>query len=247
MEVAISAADRGHSVVLYEKTDRLGGQALLSDVMPFKQEMKLFHEYLERQVQKRRNIVVMMNTLATREMIEELDPDAVIVAVGAEQIVPPIPGVEKAVMSFDVFGNEDKIGHKVLIVGGGDIGVELGIHLNQLGHESTIVEMGHYIAPRAQLTERISYLEVMKQENVVTMVDTSCIEITDNGAYVETPEGKQFIEADSVIICVGTKALVEEREKFKDVAFDVISVGDCVKASSIVHAVHTGYDAGLTI
>ncbi len=141
MEAAISAADRGHSVVLYEKTDRLGGQALLSDVMPFKQEMKLFHEYLEHQVQKRRNIVVMMNTLATREMIEELDPDAVIVAVGAEQIVPPIPGVEKAVMSFDVFGNEDKIGHKVLIVGGGDIGVELGIHLNQLGHESTIVEM----------------------------------------------------------------------------------------------------------
>ena len=68
--------------------------------------MKLFHEYLERQVKKRRNIVVMMNTTATREMIDELDPDAVIVAVGAEQIVPKIPGVEKAMLSFDVFGND---------------------------------------------------------------------------------------------------------------------------------------------
>ena len=247
MEAAISAADRGHEVVLYEKTDKLGGQALLSDVMPFKKEMKLFHEYLERQVKKRRSIVVMMNTTATRDMIDELDPDAVIVAVGAEQIVPKIPGVEKAMLSFDVFGNEDKVGHNVLIVGGGDIGVELGIHLNQLGHASAIVEMGHYIAPKAQLTERISYLEVMEQEKVVTMVDTACVEITDKGAYVENGEGRQFIEADTVIICVGTKPLAEERDKFIDVAFDVINVGDCVKASSIVHAVHTGYDAGLTI
>ena len=247
MEAAISAADRGHEVVLYEKTGKLGGQALLSDVMPFKKEMKLFHEYLERQVKKRRSIVVMMNTTATRDMIDELDPDAVIVAVGAEQIVPKIPGVEKAMLSFDVFGNEDKVGHNVLIVGGGDIGVEMGIHLTQLGHASTIVEMGHYIAPKAQLTERISYLEVMEQEKVVTMVDTACVEITDKGAYVENGDGRQFIEADTVIICVGTKPLAEERDKFIDVAFDVINVGDCVKASSIVHAVHTGYDAGLTI
>ena len=107
--------------------------------------------------------------------------------------------------------------------------------------------MGHFIAPKAQLTERISYLEVMEQENVATMVDTACVEITDKGAYVENADGKQFIEADTVIICVGTKALAEERDKFIDVAFDVINVGDCVKASSIVHAVHTGFDAGLTI
>ncbi len=247
MEAAISASDRGHSVVLYEKTNRLGGQALLSDVLPFKQEMKLFHEYLERQVRKRGNIIVMLNTLATPAMIDELDPDAVIVAVGAEQIVPTIPGIEKATLSFSVFGHEDKVGPKVLIVGGGDIGVELGIHLNMLGHQSTIVEMGHYIAPKAQLTERISYLEVMEQYGVVTMVDTTCVEITDQGAFVQNVNGKQFMEADTVIICVGTKPLIGERDKFVDTAFDVINVGDCVQASSIVHAVHTGFDAGLVL
>ena len=92
----------------------------------------------------------------------------------------------------------------------------------------------HCRPPKAQLTERISYLEVIEQENVATMVDTACVEITDKGAYVENADGKQFIEADTVIICVGTKALAEERDKFIDVAFDVINVGDCVKASSIV-------------
>lgn len=250
MEAALAAADRGHEVIIYEKTDKLGGQALLSDVMWFKKEMKLFHEYLERQVHKRQNIIVNLNTECTPEIIDELDPDAVIVAVGAEQIVPPIPGVEKAVMSFDVFGHEEETvkGKKVAIVGGGDIGVELGIYLNELGHECTIVEMGHYIAPKAQLTERISYLEWLEQEKVQTMVDTKCVEITDQGAIIEDADGNQkLLEADTVIIAVGTKSLAEERDKFIDTAFDVINVGDCVKASSIVHAVHTGFDAGWTL
>lgn len=247
MQAAISCADRGHNVVLYEKTDKLGGQALLSDVMSFKKEMKLFHEYLERQVKKRSNIMLMMNTVATPELIDNLDPDAVIVAVGADQIIPEIAGIEKAIMSFDVFGHEDKVGKKALIIGGGDIGVELSIHLSSLGHECSIVEMGHYIAPRAQLTERISYIEAMQDAKVLAMLDTICVEITDKGAYVENADGKQFIEADTVIICVGTQPLTEERDKFIDVAFDVINVGDCVEASTIVHAVHTGFDAGLTL
>ena len=250
MEAALAAAERGHEVIIYEKTDKLGGQALLSDVMWFKKEMKLFHEYLERQVRKRQNIIVNLNTECTPEIIDDLDPDAVIVAVGAEQIVPNIPGVEKAVMSFDVFGHEEENvkGKKVAIIGGGDIGVELGSYLNELGHECTIVEMGHYIAPKAQLTERISYLEWLEQEKVQTMVDTKCVEITDKGAVIEDADGNQkLLEADTVIIAVGTKSLAEERDKFIDTAFDVINVGDCVKASSIVHAVHTGFDAGWTL
>lgn len=247
MEAAISAADRGHQVVLYEKSDRLGGQALLSDVLPFKKEMKLFHEYLERQVRKRSQIIVMLETTAEPEMIEALDPDAVIVAVGAEQIVPPIVGVENALLSFAVFGHEEQVGQRVIIVGGGDIGVELAIHLNMLGRSSTVVEMGRYIAPKAQLTERMSYLEVMEQQKVVTLVDTTCIEITPQGAYVESSGQRRFLEADTVIICAGTKPLTAERDKFIDTAFDVINVGDCVKASSIVHAVHTGFDAGLIL
>ncbi len=247
MEAAISCADRGHYVVLYEKTDKLGGQALLSDVMWFKQEMKKFHEYLERQVKKRPAITVILNTEATPDIIDELDPDAVIVAVGAEQIIPNIPGVEKAKLSFDVFGNEAQVGKRVVLIGGGAIGIELGIHLSGLGHECTIVEMDEYVGAKCQLTERTAYLNAMKEYNVASMVSTTCVEITDEGAYVENSDGKQLLEADTVIICVGTKPLEGERDKFIDTAFDVINVGDCVKASSIVHAVHTGFNAGLTL
>ena len=80
-----------------------------------------------------------------------------------------------------------------------------------------------------------------------TKVSTTCTEITDKRARVKNADGEQFLDADTVIIAVGTKPLVKERDQFTDVAFDVINVGDCVKASSIVHAVHTGFDAGLTL
>ena len=247
MNAALSCADRGHSVVLYEKTGRLGGQALLSDVMWFKKEMKLYHEYLERQVKKRPAITVILHTEATPQIIAQNDFDAVVVAVGAEQIVPPIPGVENALMSFDVFGHEDRVGGKVVIIGGGAIGVELGIHLNGLGHESTIVEMAGNLAAKTELTERTAYMIHLEKNKVKTMVDTTCTEITDKGVWVENADGRRFLEADTVIIAVGTKPLAEERDQFIDAAFDVINVGDCVNASSIVHAVHTGFDAGLTL
>ena len=96
-------------------------------------------------------------------------------------------------MSFDVFGHEDKVGTLDRVFGGGAIGVELAIHLNGLGHESTIVEMAEYIAAKAQLTERTDYLTWLDKTGVKTMVNTTCTEITDKGARVKNADGEQFL------------------------------------------------------
>ncbi len=247
MNAALSAAQRGHEVVLYEKSSRLGGQALLSDGMWFKKEMKAYHEWLERQVRGNDNIFVLTNAEATPELVSDINPDATIVAVGAKQIVPSIPGIEKAVMAFDVFGNEDKIGKKVVIIGGGDIGCELSIHLSERGHECTVVELTHFQAGNAELCLRMSILQFMEKEHVTTLLDTRATEITDSGVHVETEEGKKFLPADTVIVSVGTTPLAEERDRFRHVSFDVINVGDCKKASNMQHAVETGFDAGIIL
>lgn len=247
MNAALSAAERGHEVVLYEKSSRLGGQALLSDGMWFKKEMKAYHEWLERQVRRNGNIFIVTNTEATPELVSEIDPDATVVAVGAKQIVPPIPGVEKAVMAFDVFGNEDRIGKKVVIIGGGDIGCELSIHLSERGHDCTVVELTHFQAGNAELCIRISILQFMEKEHVTTLLDTRATEITDSGVHIENGEGKSFLPADTVIIATGTTPLIEERDSFKNVSFDVINIGDCKKASNMQHAIETGFDAGLIL
>ena len=247
MNAALSAAERGHEVVLYEKSSRLGGQALLSDGMWFKKEMKAYHEWLERQVRRNGNIFIVTNTEATPELVSEIDHDATVVAVGAKQIVPPIPGVEKAVMAFDVFGNEDRIGKKVVIIGGGDIGCELSIHLSERGHDCTVVELTHFQAGNAELCIRMSILQFMEKEHVTTLLDTRATEITDSGVHIENGEGKSFLPADTVIIATGTTPLIEERDSFKNVSFDVINIGDCKKASNMQHAIETGFDAGLIL
>ena len=247
MNAALSAAQRGHEVVLYEKTSRLGGQALLSDGMWFKKEMKDYHEWLERQVRGNGSIFVVTNTEATPELVSEINPDATIVAVGAKQIVPSIPGIEKAVMAFDVFGNEDRLGQRIVIIGGGDIGCELSIHLSERGHECTVVELTHFQAGNAELCLRMSILQFMEKEHVTTLLDTRATEITDSGVHVETEEGKKFLPADTVIVSVGTTPLAEERDSFRHVSFDVINVGDCKKASNMQHAIETGFDAGIIL
>lgn len=244
MQAALSAADRGHKVVLFEKTGQLGGQTLLSDVMWFKQDMKHYHEYMARQVRKHPNIDIRMNTRATRELVLEEDPDAVIVAVGAQQIVPRIPGVEKAIMSFDVFGHEEILGKNVVIIGGGLVGCELSIHLAGLGRTVKVVEMGEFMAANAELTERMAILVEMEKCNVESWTNATCTEIFDTGIMISTSEGQSLLSADSVIVCVGTKPLLEERDQFIATAFDVINVGDCVRASNIANATETGWNAG---
>ena len=247
MNAALSAAQRGHEVVLYEKTSRLGGQALLSDGMWFKKEMKDYHEWLERRVRGNGSIFVVTNTEATPELVSEINPDATIVAVGAKQIVPSIPGIEKAVMAFDVFGNEDRLGQRIVIIGGGDIGCALSIHLSERGHECTVVALRSCLAGNAELCLRMSILQFMEKEHVTTLLDTRATEITDSGVHVETEEGKKFLPADTVIVSVGTTPLAEERDSFRHVSFDVINVGDCKKASNMQHAIETGFDAGIIL
>ena len=136
---------------------------------------------------------------------------------------------------------------KIVIIGGGDIGCELSIHLSERGHECTVVELTHFQAGNAELCLRMSILQFMEKEHVTTLLDTRATEITDSGVHVETEEGKKFLPADTVIVSVGTTPLAEERDRFRHVSFDVINVGDCKKASNMQHAVETGFDAGIIL
>ena len=126
--------------------------------------MKAFREYLIRQVHKS-GVHVLMNVEATPKLISEIDPDVAIIAVGAEQVVPPIPGIDgkNVFMSWDVFGHYELLGKRVAIVGGGLVGCELSIDLAGQGHDVTVVELGHYLAATAQISERMHIMEFMKR------------------------------------------------------------------------------------
>jgi 2,4-dienoyl-CoA reductase-like NADH-dependent reductase (Old Yellow Enzyme family)/thioredoxin reductase len=250
MVAAITAAERGHEVVLFEASDCLGGQMHYAKHVWFKKDMELYRQYLIRQVKKAK-IDVRMNTKATPELLSTLQPDAVIVAVGAEPLIPRIPGADgsNVMAAIDCYGKEDQLGNSVVLVGGGMVGCETALHLSSKGKKVTLVEMLDVLAPDGIYTERLHTMEyIAKDPNITVYTDTRCVEINASGAVVSDETGAQRqIEADSVVLSAGMKSLADLRDTFNGTAFDVIPVGDCAKVGTISSATMTAYNAALNV
>ncbi|MBQ9465049.1 MAG: FAD-dependent oxidoreductase, partial [Lachnospiraceae bacterium] len=148
MTAALTAWKRGHRVILCEKSDRLGGVLLCEHEVPFKKRLAAYIDQTVRQIEKS-DIEVRLNCEVTPALVEEIRADEVIAALGGEQAVPPIEGLAEgreagiAVNSEDAFANPDALGEKVVILGCGLVGAELGIYLNGLGKQVEFVELAN--------------------------------------------------------------------------------------------------------
>lgn len=246
MQAAITAADRGHKVTIIEKAPKLGGALQFSNNVTFKKVVKDFMDYLVRQVEKR-DIEVRLNTMATPESVESEQPDVVIVAIGAKPIVPPIPGIQgkNVMLAIDACYDASRVGHNVVVVGGGQVGCEVALHLHEQGRKVSLVEARSTIAPDAGFTHRVGLIERV-EERLATWTETSCVEITPHGVVVQSADGSlSTIEADTVIVAVGYTPLAEEADAYNDTAYDVYTVGDCARVGDINTATRSGYDATL--
>ena len=243
MQAAITAAERGHEVRLFEKSDHLGGQIIFADYVSFKYPLKEFKEYLIRRVGQL-DIKVFLNTEATRETIVPYKPDVVIAALGSEPVIPRIPGVEgnNVMTAAEACIHPEKAGKKVVVIGGGDTGCETALHLVEHGHEVTIVEMDDYIAHRTGYTHRIALMERI-EKYVKTMVKTRCTAVTSSGVELESPDGVQSLKADTVVLALGSRALEDAAEAFQDIAPEFWIAGDATIAKNVRQAIRNGYDA----
>lgn len=249
MNAALTAAANGNDVILFEKSDRLGGQLnMFVERMWFKRLIRKYRDYLIRQLAKS-TVKVMLNTEADPAVLDQADFDAVIVAVGAKQAVPPIPGIDRpnVTMAWDVFGNEDKLGKNIVIIGGGSVGCELAIYLAGTDHSVTVVEMSPFYAATSESCERTGMANHIASLHINLMLNARCMEITEQGAVIEQDGQRKLIEADSIIVSAGSQPQAEERERFAGVAFDVINVGDCDKVGNIRTAMDTAWCAANNI
>lgn len=244
MQAAITAAERGHEVTLFEKSDSLGGRLKFSDYVSFKYPVREFKDYLVRRVGQLK-IKVLLNTEATPEMLKKGKPDVVIAAIGSKLIKPSIPGIDKPLVMFasDACINTEKVGKKVVVIGGGETGCETALHLAEMGRDVLIVEIREHIARDAGYTYRIALMEQIEAK-VKYLTSVRCTQIFDDGIEIENNKGeKQLIDADTVVLAVGSKALLNEADAYRDVAPEFIYIGDCVQAKNVRHAIRTGYDA----
>jgi len=248
MQAAITAAERGHDVLLCEKTGSLGGAIKYSEHVSFKKDLYRFWKYLERQIHKS-DVAVMLNTQVTPEFVKKISPDVLIAAVGAEPVVPSIPGINNKNVYFadDIHKPDTKIGNKVVIIGGGLMGCETGIHLKRSGKDVTVLEMlGEPYRDANLMHKRALAMELSKGITVKT--ETKCVEINDKGVAAIGPDGKeQLFEADTVIYAVGIKARTDVVDRLRGSAPEFVWIGDCNKPQKVTEAVRAGYDAAMDI
>ena len=203
MEAAIVCAKRGHSVTLYEKSDKLGGVFIAASRPSFKEKDRALIAWYIREL-ARYPIEVKLNTEVTD--VKSLGADEVIVATGAKAKNIPIKGVSKAVEAIDYLLETKEVGENVVVIGGGLTGCEIAYDLYLKGKKPVIVEMqDDLITTKGICLANTSYLrDFFKTNKVPVYLETSVSEINDGVVTLKDKEGKTFeVKADSVVLSVG--------------------------------------------
>lgn len=243
-KAALTASERGHQVILLEKTDEVGGAIKHAKYDEHKSDLYRYQQYLKCQIDKS-NVEVRYNTMATPEYVKELEPDAIIVAIGAKPVMPKIKGIENEIVKEVVscYGNLEKVGQRVTIIGGGTIGCEMALKLAEDGHTVNVVEATDKLNARGHMLYRIGIQAAMKavEKNINVHLNTFCKEITENGVYVEKDGEKNFIEADTVMIAVGQSPKKDESFSFYDITPQTYVVGDCDRVGKVLEATNNAY------
>ena len=248
MQAALTAAERGHRVILCEKSGRLGGVLLCEEKVPFKKHLG---EYLQHQALmiSRAPIEVRLNTEVTPALARELSPDVIVAALGARPAVPPIPGIkgDNVALAEEIYEAPEKAGQRVVILGGGLVGCELAIFLAGQGREVTVLEMAPALNFGTNLLQGSSISLELKRLQVKTCLNTRVTEITPQGVTGQGPEGETRFPADTVVCALGMKPNRDAAAALALCAPEFHVLGDCVTPATIYQATNAAYFAALDI
>ena len=243
LEAARVAAIRGHEVTLMEKEAELGGNARIASLPIGKEEIKTyFIDWLERQCRKA-GVRLELNKEVSVKVIKQFNPDVVILATGARPLIPDIPGIDKSHVATaeDVLTGRLKVGKKVVVAGGGQVGVETAdfIAEKSLAESVTIIEMLPMLAFDMPTMTRTYMLKVLLPKwGVKTLTNMQIQEITDDGIVALDKEWKRHkFEFDMVVNALGYVPNLTLSEALNGEVRELYKIGDCVRPRNILHAV----------
>jgi NADPH-dependent 2,4-dienoyl-CoA reductase/sulfur reductase-like enzyme len=258
MEAATVAALRGHEVSLYEKADRLGGQLHLACIPPGMQVYATVTKHLANQA-KKAGVSIHLNTEVTLEMVDKVKPDVVIIATGAQPVIPDIKGADKpnVVTAHDVLSSKKTPAEmaKVVIVGGGLVGSETADYIAERGdflwnprREVTIIEMLPDIAMDSIAGPRSFLLKRLREDDVKWITSATVKEILDDGVTYEIDGREESIHGiDTIILAVGAKSVDSLSDKIKGKVAEVHVIGDAKEPRRIVNATYEGAEVARQI
>ncbi|WP_414733247.1 FAD-dependent oxidoreductase [Acetobacterium carbinolicum] len=249
MSAARTLALRGIQVTLFEKENTLGGLINIAKMPPHKGAMDWICQYYQNEFD-RLKVTVKLNTAATLSVLEEMAPDAVILATGSTPIVPRrIPGVDgKNVFGIDriLSGAAELKDKQVVLIGAGMSGIETAEYLCAAGNSLTIVDMLNKVAPDGNGTNVLDVTGRLAKYGATYMLSHALKEITPDGVILEKMEDHSEIKipADAVVLSMGycsNNSLAEElKKKFERVEI----IGDALKVDRIEPAIRAGFEAG---
>lgn len=252
MEAARVAAIEGHEVVLFEKSDKLGG--VMGDICTakFKSNMKKLTEYYKTQL-KKLNVDVRLNTEITgnETILEECD--RIIVGCGAEPIVPPIKGIDgKNVINVMEAHRKPELiqGEDIVVCGGGASGCDCALEIaSEMGKKVTIVEMLPECGKDVFFINKISLFGALAENQVQIMTGTKVVAMDETGLMVEKEDGTQeHIPADTIISAFGMKANMQTVDTIKGkYHIKTRVIGDSNKLGKIGEAVRDGFYAAMSL
>lgn len=254
MRAAIYAAERGHDVTLYEKTNELGGQLFHGDYFPFKWPIKNFKNWLIDQLGKS-CVKVLMNTEPTAQMIRAGGFDAVIAATGAKINVPDIPGLknEDGTLKENCFTwaeaarHPEKLGKNVVVVGGSEVGTETAMYLCGLGHDVTVLTRQNRIAHNASGLHYITMAFVKAgpngeareapawemYDNFTGVTGAKTVKIDGTTVTYQQEGAEKTVTGDSIVICGGMTQLTAEAYSYSGLTTEFYAIGDCNGAGNL--------------
>lgn len=247
MQAALIAAKRGHKVTLIEKSSRLGGQLHLAKVPFAKEVIGTVTPYFQRELENA-NVDIKLNTEADISLIKSLKADKVLIAAGSTPFVAPIEGAEKAVLAWDVLGNNVVIPKDadVTVIGGGNVGTETAIYLSDAGNRITILEMLPTLAADQEATHRTRDMDTIKKRGFCVETSAKVVRITDSEVeYVDSEGNAKKAKADMTVMATGQRpAGGDLLKQCMDENINCVAVGDALETGNIRKNVRNAFFEG---
>ena len=257
LEAACTAAEVGCSTVLIEKSGELGGLARRVGKMPNKQRLGYFPQYLERRAMKLKNLFICKNTEASIEFIEGFKPDIVVNATGSVPLLPNIPGLKENLEAgnvstiFDLVDHvdsypEDLSGKKVVVIGGGNVGLDVVEFFVPRKADVTIVEQKAHFGENLDFITKTGSIEFMNKNKVNQYPNASLLEVKDHSFIVRHDYKDLELDFDYGFVCLGmqsaTPSLQELYNHFIYEGVEVLNIGDSAQTRRIIEGVKEGRD-----
>ncbi len=248
MKAAITAADRGHNVTIFEKEDHLGGQLCVTEAVPFKWTLQNLRKWLIAQVDKR-PIHVKLGCAPTPEALAKENFDVVLAATGAVPAHPPIPGADGAnvMTAVDSYGRIADVKDTVVIIGGGEIGVETGIYFARMGRKVTVLEMRDMLATDSV---PVHYWKMFRDEWEACETFTGITNATVTGisatgvTYCDSDGNEQFVPGKTVLLAAGMQPCQADALSYAGAAGERFEmIGDCQAVGNIQKVMRSAFIA----